>query len=194
MRKLQRAGFARALQVAGVAAMVMQVAAGAEPALSDGVLGLRWGETTAAIRAKFPDAKVVPEAARVGVVDQNGILGVRSQMGGIFILTLDTSGGLSSVSFQAAPEDVPRLLSALRQALGAARSLEQKSLFGTFTHVYEWSTPAVSARINYSTKESGEAAAAVGVTSAEVHRGPLAGSLIDAMTAPVRTNDPEQRE
>lgn len=195
MCKLRQSRFTRALQMAGVTAMAIQVAAHAEAVpLSDGVLGLRWGDSTAQIQAKFPDAKLVPQASMMGVVDKSGILGVHSQTGDLFLLRLDASGGLSVVAFQVAPEDVPRLLDALRGALGAGRSLEQKSLFGTFTHVYEWSTPAASARVSYSTKESGEAAAALGGSSAEVHRGPLDGSLIDAMTAPAPGGDPVRRQ
>ena len=163
------------------------ISAAENPAsVKDGVLGLLWGDPLPAIQAKYADAKIIPQVPKVGVVDRDGILGVRSKMGDIFVLTLDGKGGLTSVSFQASPADTAKMLLALDRALGKSRVLEQRSPFNTFTHVYEWNTPAVSARVNYSTKESGEGAAPLREISVEVHRGPLGESLIDTMSSPVR--------
>lgn len=155
----------------------------------ESILGVRWREPLAAIQARFPGAAVVSQTRKVGVVDRTGILGVRSRLDDLFVLTLDVSNCLRSVSFPAAPQDVPHLLQAFRDALGAERSLEQKSLFGTFNHVHEWSTPTASARVCYSTQQSGATATVVGNASVEVHCGALGASLIDTMAAPARNTD-----
>ena len=155
----------------------------------ESILGVRWGDSLAEIRARFPDAAIVLQTRKVGVVDRTGILGVRSRLNDLFVLTLDVSDGLRSVSFPAAPQDVPHLLQAFRDVLGTERSLEQKSLFGTFSHIHEWSTPAASARVCYSTQQSSATATVVGDVSVEIQGGAQDASLIDTMTAPARNSD-----
>jgi hypothetical protein len=153
--------------------------------LRGGVLGLAWGARMSSVQAAYPNARVVPHTTRVGIAAQGGLLGIRSRMHDLFLLTVESERGLTGVSFQIDGPDVPQMLKALRDELGPGRSLEQKSLFGTFSQVHEWSTPEVSARVQYSTRESGATAPVAGDVGVEVRAGAMESSLIDTMLAPM---------
>lgn len=160
--------------------MIGVVAADSAAELVEGVLGLKWGASTAEIMAVYPAARQMTPS-NIAVVATTGFWGTRSAMGDIFILTIDPQAGFSSVDFQISADDVYELIQALESGLGDGRSAAARTMFGDFGHVHEWSTPDFGVRVAYTTKDGASRSPVVGMGTAQAQRGPLTRSLVDEL-------------
>jgi hypothetical protein len=92
-----------------------------------------------------------------------------------FGLKVDPQDGLASMTFQIASEGVLDLLKALAARLGPGRSGSAKTMFGSYSHAYEWSTARYGVLVTFNTKD-GDASSPVGSAAVRVQRGPFTES------------------
>jgi hypothetical protein len=161
-------------------AVIGVAAADSAAELAEGVLGLKWGASTAEITAVYPAARQMAPS-HIAVVATTGFWGARSAMGDIFILTVDPQAGFSSVDSQLAGDDVYELIEALEAGLGDGRSASARTLFGAFQHAHEWSTSEFGVRVAYTTMDGASRSSVVGMGAVQAHRGPITRSVVDEL-------------
>jgi len=151
--------------------------------LGQGVLGLRWGCSAADVLAAYPAATQLPHGF-IGVVAPAGMWGTRSAVGDIFMLTVDPGTGFKCMDFQFAPDSAHGLVDALRSSLGEGRSTAMRTVFGTFEHVHEWSTPQFGVIVSFTTRDGAPSSPAIARGTAHVQRGPLERSVVAKLMNP----------
>lgn len=142
-----------------------------------GMLGLRWGASATEVQKAYPDAKTVVENTLVSVRQPNAIRTVRVDKE-TFLLQVDPTQGLSEITFQVPPPDVQVLIKVLTESIGTPRSVAISTVGGT-THVFEWSSPKVGARVRYATKESLPTSTPLEPAVTTLMHGPMSASYID---------------
>lgn len=163
----------------------------AEPAstqtdLEQGVLDLQWGTPLAEIREVYPGAREIPQVSQLVVVAPAGFWGVRSAMGDLFVLSVDSGEGLTSADFQVAAKDVRPLLTKLNSRLGPGRSAVVKTMFGNFSHTHEWSTSKFGVRLAFATLDGTPKSPAFELGLVHLQRGPLAESAVEKLDKSTR--------
>jgi hypothetical protein len=144
--------------------------------LERGVLGLNWGATVPEVLKNYPDARTLVEKTLLSVRQANA--SSVSVDKDTFVLRFDAMRGLSEVTFQVPPPDVQALIRILTQSIGTPRSVAISTVGGT-THVFEWSSPKVSARVRYATTEAAPTSRPLEPAVTAIMQGTMSASYID---------------
>ena len=163
----------------GIACMSAASAESTRAAIERGIAGLNWGASEQQILASYPNSKKVDVPFPTVMVRQpEGVFGIRTFKDGVSLNVVD--GKLRRATLLLDGTNTALFVRTMNAALGKPRAFVEKSAFGTYTHIYEWSQPRAGASVMYTTRDGKSETVPEGLNSARIQGGPITESLIDA--------------